>query len=216
MTVPRHDTATRILDEASHLFATQGFAATSTREIADAVGIQQPGLYKHFASKDAILLALFEDVYAYPMSVANALSTIDAPASARLYRFLDETARHVCRSPFAVASLLRTPEVRLPQFGQVRRATRKSDAFVADLVDAAVAQGDFRPVRRESAPRLLFGLIDALASFAHPSPTKADVDELLEFALHGLVRDRRRVEVIRRLAGTLDVGPRPALAVRPW
>jgi AcrR family transcriptional regulator len=59
---PRHvpDSGTtsprdQILDAASRLFVSQGFAATSTREIADMVGIRQASLYYHFAGKDEIL-----------------------------------------------------------------------------------------------------------------------------------------------------------------
>ncbi|TQL69004.1 TetR family transcriptional regulator [Nocardioides albertanoniae] len=62
---PRHvpDSSTtsprdQILDAASRLFVSQGFAATSTREIADMVGIRQASLYYHFAGKDEILAEL--------------------------------------------------------------------------------------------------------------------------------------------------------------
>lgn len=47
-------TENRILDAAELQFAQKGFTATSLRDIADAAGIQQPSLYKHFESKDAL------------------------------------------------------------------------------------------------------------------------------------------------------------------
>ncbi|HWH30043.1 MAG TPA: TetR/AcrR family transcriptional regulator [Mycobacteriales bacterium] len=47
-----------ILDEAANLFARQGVAATTVREIADAVGILSGSLYHHFASKDEIVDAV--------------------------------------------------------------------------------------------------------------------------------------------------------------
>jgi AcrR family transcriptional regulator len=51
-------TAQRILDVAEELFATQGYDGTSLREIADQAGIQQPGLYNHFAGKQALYEAV--------------------------------------------------------------------------------------------------------------------------------------------------------------
>ena len=48
-------TRERILTEASRLFAERGYDGTSTRQIADAVGIRQPSLFHHFASKQAIM-----------------------------------------------------------------------------------------------------------------------------------------------------------------
>jgi AcrR family transcriptional regulator len=50
----------RILDAALDLFARQGYAATSMRQIATAVGMRAPSLYNHFAGKEAILAALID------------------------------------------------------------------------------------------------------------------------------------------------------------
>ncbi len=47
-----------ILREAAELFARQGVAATTVREIADAAGILSGSLYHHFASKDEIVDAI--------------------------------------------------------------------------------------------------------------------------------------------------------------
>jgi AcrR family transcriptional regulator len=47
-----------ILERAADLFAKQGVAATTVREIAEAVGILSGSLYHHFSSKDAIVDAI--------------------------------------------------------------------------------------------------------------------------------------------------------------
>lgn len=53
----------RILREAMRLFALNGLSATSIRDIADASGYSNPALYKHFKTKDALALLLFERSY---------------------------------------------------------------------------------------------------------------------------------------------------------
>src|SRR3954447_2709997 len=80
-------TRDRILYAAGDLFATWGFHATTTRQIADAVGIRQPSLFHHFDSKNAIAEALLEwDLgRAYPH--VTALAELDQPAAVRLYRY---------------------------------------------------------------------------------------------------------------------------------
>ncbi|MDG2412521.1 MAG: helix-turn-helix domain containing protein [Halioglobus sp.] len=51
-------TANRLLDVAEELFATRGYDGTSLRQIADLAGIAQPGLYNHFAGKEALYEAV--------------------------------------------------------------------------------------------------------------------------------------------------------------
>ena len=50
----------QILDAAARLFSSKGYAETSTREIAEAVGIRQASLYYHFAGKEDVLRELLE------------------------------------------------------------------------------------------------------------------------------------------------------------
>jgi AcrR family transcriptional regulator len=49
-------TRTRILSAAQRLFAAQGFDGTSTRELAQAAGIAEGTLFRHFPNKKAILV----------------------------------------------------------------------------------------------------------------------------------------------------------------
>jgi AcrR family transcriptional regulator len=49
-----------LLSAAAHLFRRKGFDATSTRDIAAAVGMQSGSPFYHFKSKDALLYAVME------------------------------------------------------------------------------------------------------------------------------------------------------------
>ena len=51
-------TASRVMDIAEHLFAAHGYDGTSLRQIAAQAKIKQPGLYNHFASKEALYQAV--------------------------------------------------------------------------------------------------------------------------------------------------------------
>ncbi|MGF7122106.1 TetR/AcrR family transcriptional regulator [Rhodococcus sp. TAF43] len=54
------DKQDRILDAARFVFAERGFDATTTRDIATAVGLTQGSLYHHFESREAILVAILQ------------------------------------------------------------------------------------------------------------------------------------------------------------
>ena len=58
----RGNTKQAILEAALELFSMQGFEATSIAQIVGAVGIRKASLYSHFASKQAILDALVQEV----------------------------------------------------------------------------------------------------------------------------------------------------------
>lgn len=51
-------TARRILDVAEDLFAQHGYEGTSLRQVAAGAGIKEPGLYNHFAGKQALYEAV--------------------------------------------------------------------------------------------------------------------------------------------------------------
>jgi AcrR family transcriptional regulator len=50
-----------LLSAAAHLFRSKGFAATTTRDIAAAAGMQSGSPFYHFKSKDALLYAVMEE-----------------------------------------------------------------------------------------------------------------------------------------------------------
>ncbi|ORA42059.1 TetR family transcriptional regulator [Mycobacterium bouchedurhonense] len=52
----------RIMDAAADLIARNGFHAVSIAQIGAAAGITGSGVYRHFASKSAVLVALFDRV----------------------------------------------------------------------------------------------------------------------------------------------------------
>jgi AcrR family transcriptional regulator len=53
-------TAERILDAAEALFAKQGYAAATLRDVAARVGLRTPSLYNHFPNKESLYAAVLE------------------------------------------------------------------------------------------------------------------------------------------------------------
>ena len=47
---------------AANLFASRGYYAVTVDDIGDAVGLTGPALYRHFAGKEALLVAVFDQV----------------------------------------------------------------------------------------------------------------------------------------------------------
>src|ERR1700741_3302536 len=71
-----------ILDAAGELFTTLGYTRTSTRTIAEAVGIRQASLYHYFKTKDDILCALLSQTVTPTLAVVNVLAGTEPALSA--------------------------------------------------------------------------------------------------------------------------------------
>jgi AcrR family transcriptional regulator len=51
-----------LISVAGNLFASRGYYAVTVDDIGDAVGLTGPALYRHFSSKEALLVAVFDEV----------------------------------------------------------------------------------------------------------------------------------------------------------
>jgi AcrR family transcriptional regulator len=54
-------TSRAITDAAYDLMVTQGYAATSMRQVADKAGLALGGIYNHFSSKEEVFVAILEE-----------------------------------------------------------------------------------------------------------------------------------------------------------
>ena len=72
-------TKEKILNEALNLFSEKGYSAVYVSDIADAVGIKAPSLYKHFKSKQEIFDSCIEVFSERMEQVRNKLRLPDTP-----------------------------------------------------------------------------------------------------------------------------------------
>ncbi|MFT4088042.1 MAG: helix-turn-helix domain-containing protein [Gordonia sp. (in: high G+C Gram-positive bacteria)] len=152
-----------ILDAAAELFAASGFAKTSTRAIAEAVGIRQASLYHHFKTKNDILDELLTSTVEPPLSFAQALAGVDASPSSRMYAMSWFDTHQLLSSKWNIGVLLQLPEARDPQFGRFYEMHTDLDRcyrrFAGDVLDAV---GGVDPVRAEVLARLPFHLAETV------------------------------------------------------
>jgi AcrR family transcriptional regulator len=127
-----------ILDAAAELFASQGLAATTTRQIAERVGIRQASLYYYFAGKDEILLELLTQSVRPSLRVAATLESRsrEDPAAA-LYALALIDVRTLTQAPHNIATLYLLPEVQGEEFISFRAERDQLQAAYGRLGRAA-------------------------------------------------------------------------------
>lgn len=151
---PRLDSRARrraIVDAALPVFARKGFAATTTKEIAQAAGVSEGLIFKHFPSKASLYEAIFlscidgdpeyERLIALPPGTATLVQMIQGLVG---YFVMEVPAdpNERARQRLSIISLLEDGEFMRQVYEGIR--SRFLPCFTASI-DAAIADGDLEP-----------------------------------------------------------------------
>lgn len=86
-------TARRIVEQAAHLFADDGFDVISMRDIAKECDIKAPSLYHHFSDKQSLYQAVLQEVFAqHNAAIADVFASQES-AQDKLYQVILISAR---------------------------------------------------------------------------------------------------------------------------
>lgn len=190
-----------MLRAAAELIAVRGYSATSTRDIAAAVGVEQPAIYKHFSAKGDILAALVTLSVELPLEVINELKTLPAPAAVKLHRYLQESLNHLHGARNVLVAVLTTPELRQEPFAAQQLILFQLGYELMELIKKGQDEGDLRPMN----PATATGLLQALTGAMGLPMNAASPDEVVDFAMTGLLVDHNKLAQIKSAADALDL-----------
>ncbi|UEA57936.1 TetR/AcrR family transcriptional regulator [Gordonia otitidis] len=127
-----------ILDAAAELFCRHGYTGTSTRMIAEAVGIRQASMYHYFTTKDDILAALLDATVVGSLERARELLADDRAPLNRLLDLARFDVAQLVDERWNLGSLYLLPEVGDERFTQFRTARTELAAAYETLAAAAI------------------------------------------------------------------------------
>ena len=121
-----------ILDHAARLFTSRGYAGTSTRDIAEAVGIRQSSLYYHFADKGEILSELLDQTIRPTIDKVEEIEGLAAEHgwATVLYVLVLLDVHTLAVAPHNAGMLPRLPDVTMQPLFERSKAVRR------ELIDA--------------------------------------------------------------------------------
>lgn len=196
-----------ILDAAAELFTRNGYAATSTRAIADAVGIKQASLYHHFASKEAVLGELLTGTVAPSLTAARRLQRRPGRSAAKLHTLAHLDVGLLCSGRWNLAALYLLPELRQARFAAFRTERTRLRRAYQRLVAATVAEGDAGADDPGTATDLVFGLVESVIGIRAGRGQDADLSDLVATVptacLRLLAVPANRVPAVVRESGLL-------------
>lgn len=193
MTMPKRDTYTpdSLLAVAVEVFNERGYDGTSMEHLSRAAGISKSSIYHHVKGKEELLNR------AVGRALDGLFGILDEPG-ARAGRPV-ERLEHVTRRttevlvdelPYVTLLLRVRGNTRTERWAMERR--REFDQRVADLLRAAVADGDLRAdVDARMATRLLFGMINSVVEWYRPdgrggADASRIADAVVRLAFEGL------------------------------
>jgi AcrR family transcriptional regulator len=185
-------TRERILRQASQLFARKGYTGTSTREIAAAVGIRQPSLFHHFASKREIVETLLAYSVEDAAETARRHARARGPAAERLYHFVFEDIAYLCRSPYDLSGVHVTEIMQDDDFTFWHERLERLHGAIRDMVSQGVERGEFVHVDPTFAQEMITAMnIVNIKRYSGRSPESVEAVARMsaDFALRALLRD---------------------------
>lgn len=200
-TRPNGSTRRQILTVASNLFAFHGYHGTTTREIADGVGIRQPSLFHHFPSKAAIMEALLEHDLARAVPAAERIATSNEPPPLRLCRYLLQDVAHVATSPYNLAGVY-TEEVRASaEFEPWHRSRRRLHHAIEQIVQDGRESGDFVDFPPDFVREAILGILGRTLSRYSGGQAPLDprfTEWVSTLVLRALLTDTDRLDAVMR------------------
>ena len=181
----------KLMDGAAKLFRTQGFAATSTRDIAAAAGMHSGSPFYHFESKSALLYAVMSE--GMTMAAQSQQQALDAlPAKATPREQLHTLIRHHFeillgpRSSFIPVMLYEWRSLTPAQRKGIARIKDSYEATWMPVLEALAKQGALQ-AEPGVARLFIFGALNWAVQWFSPKKGKS-LDALTDEALALFIR----------------------------
>lgn len=205
---PPEDVREAILEAAAALFVDQGYAGTTTRQIAAGVGLRQGSLHYYFPRKEHMLVELLNRTVDAALDVPNAPELEGCPALARLAALVLSDARNLCRGRHNIASLMLLPAARGEAFADFWDQREVLRSRYRELIDDAVDAGQIDVPDTALATDTTFAVVESLiTSFDRSGPIPQDqaAAYTARTALRGLAPDGAALdEILDWVSQTLE------------
>ncbi|MDX6364495.1 TetR/AcrR family transcriptional regulator [Streptomyces sp. NPDC058274] len=177
-----------LLVAAAELFTTRGYAATTTRAVAERAGMRQASMYHYVSGKEELLAELLESTVTPSLALARQLLADDAtPAADRLWELCRTDVELLCGGSHNLGGLYLLPEVRAERFAGFHAVRAELKDTYRQLLAATEAGGALAKSELELRTDLVFGLIEGVI-LVHRSDPERPVSAFAEATADAALR----------------------------
>jgi AcrR family transcriptional regulator len=181
----------QIIEAATVVFAKKGFDSATMEDIADEIGINKATIYLYFDSKDALIHAIAEQLFAQELADLQTAAETPDTATERLTAYYEtliaEEAKVLPLMPifYEFCALgLRREDVRAVIADFMHRLTGLLEAIITEGIES----GEFAPTDARQAARALDALLSGTTLHWVYAPEEVDVKAQLRYGVRLIFR----------------------------
>ncbi|WP_158214012.1 TetR/AcrR family transcriptional regulator [Pusillimonas sp. T2] len=138
-----------VLDKATSVFRKRGYHAASISELSKATGLTEGSLYKAFAGKEALFIAVFDRYCARRQDELSGVLARESHSAAKLqaaltYYVQSSTGAEGQLGCLIVGSVSALDLLEVNVASKVREALQRNESTLVSLIEQGVADGAFR------------------------------------------------------------------------
>jgi AcrR family transcriptional regulator len=188
---PVPDQVPHILEAASAVFAQTGLEAARMEDIAAAAGVSKGALYLHFKNKDALIIALGEQIFMHELAGYRAALNAPGPIRERLQGLaravLADRDRFRQLQPLIYEFFALSQ--RYPQAHQIlQNFFDQSVEILKRVVEDGIARGEIRAADPLQAALALGAQVDGILLWQPYHPATVDVEAQMNFGSESVLK----------------------------
>lgn len=167
--IGKDETRDAIVTAAAGLFARNGYRATTLESVASAIGVKKASVYHYIASKEELLIAIYERIFDRIESAVRPIATQTFPPDERLRRMIHAHIE-VVADERDLLTVVFNEEAELP-LKLKRKISRRKKAYeqlFIDVVEEGSRLGIFRAINVRTAVYGLLGMSNWLHKWYRP------------------------------------------------
>ena len=186
----KEQTRQHILEKAAHLFQTQGYARTTTQEIAKQAGVAEITIFRHFENKQKLFQAVVQQI-----GGAADLSEIETQLTGDLHADLLRISQYVIPFFIAQRETIQMLMFESTHFPEIKRALAQNPSELCQMLSNYFQQQMERGKMQSLNPKavaqiftsMLFGYAIGLEPFKELLSPETSHEQMIEHFVHVFV-----------------------------
>ena len=158
----------RILEEASHLFFTNGYEATTLDAVAEQLNVTKPFIYSYYKNKGELLYEICQTGIQLSLTVLKEALSIEGTATEQLKVVAERVARIIIENQRYISVYLREEMSLEPEDARhIRELRHQFDLQLSDLLEKGKRSGEFDIQHPSRTAIWVSGLLTWIALWYH-------------------------------------------------